>query len=180
VRLGVIALAHYLPRQDSKARALVLSPAHQMRPPSVGVKSAPHLASSRSPAPPQWPTCTWAAGRECTRRFTRRRGALRCRAFSGPPRAANRERNLLFPPYLVFFVVVVRHFCMHTLADNHELSETKMQREAADGAPRDEARANTYVDQWFLGCVREVPRACVAGSSTVDVPPLSRPSRASP
>ena len=49
----------------------------------------------------------------------------------------------------------------------------KMQQPAADGAPRDEARANTYVDQWFLGCVREVPRARVAGSSAADVPTLS-------
>ena len=30
-----------------------------------------------------------------------------------------------------------------------------MQGSQADGAPRAEARGNSYVDQWVLGCVRE-------------------------
>jgi hypothetical protein len=71
--------------------------------------------------------------------------------------------------YLNLFIVVVTHACTFWTFTNW----LKMQQPAADGAPRDEARANTYVDQWFLGCVREVPRARVAGSSAADVPTLS-------
>lgn len=95
-------------------------------------------------------------------------------AFSGPPRAANCQPILLFPPY-TWTSSSSSSAILSTHAAPTNSSNSKMHTEtSADGAPRDEARANAYVDQWFLGCVREVPRACVAGSSAADVPALSR------